>query len=453
MPLLINDRVLETSTSTGTGTFTLAGAFQGYQTFLAGIGGSNTTYYTIVLPNSAEYETGLGTLDAGGTVLTRTTVYQSSNSNNAVAFSAGTKLVFCDYLASKGIFKNADGIMQVLSPALNTAGTTGTSFSVPNTVAVFYSNVNGYSDVNTQNINAGISASTDIVATANNGSTNFIDMGINSSGFADAGFTITGPNDGYLYTQGSATGGNLAIGTGFAGRNIKFFQGGTTSADEVARFTSATNNLLVGTTVDGATRIRAAGIIESINPSGGFRFPDGSTQTTASVAPRAITGGLNIGLQTLPAITVVTVSTSAGQQLVTYTTATPHNLQAQQTVTIANANPGTYNGSFSAQYISATQFAVVLAAAPGSYVSGATASSYFPQTSQTFTFSDALATTSSVISIVPSASTANNALGGDELEMDGISVAGSCTINGTINVYVYANGPLAGIRNFNYTLS
>jgi len=455
MPLVINDRVLETSTSSGTGAFTLAGAVQDYQTFAAAIGGSNTTYYTIVNPNTGEFETGLGTLNGAGTVLTRTTVYRSSNSNNLVNFSVSTgtdkKLVFCDYLASRAIFKNANGVMQVANPF----STAGTSFSAPNTVAVFYSSINGYSDVNAQNTDAGISASTDYVATADNGTdtTNFIDMGINSSGYSDAAYTITGPNDGYLYTQGSATGGNLAIGTGFAARFIKFFQGGTTSANEVARFTPTTNNLLVGTTTDGGTRIRASGIIESINPSGGFRFPDGTTQTTASIVPRAITGGLNIGFQQLPAISGVSLSTAGGQQQVTYTTATPHNLQAQQTVTIANANPGTYNGSFAIQFISATQFAVVLSAAPGIYLTGATASSYFPVNSQTFTYADPLVTTTSLISIVPNASTANGALGGDELDMDGISVAGSCTTNGTINVYVYANGPLAGIRNFNYTLS
>jgi len=450
MALVINDRVLETSTSTGTGAFTLAGAVQDYQSFGNGIGNSNTTYYTIVLPNSGQWETGLGTLNASSTTLTRTTVLRSSNSNTAVTFSAGTKLVFCDYLASQAVYLSPTGVLQI--------GTAGSSF--PNALALFYSSVNSYSQLVAQNNNAGSLASTDFVATADNGddTQNYVNLGINSSTYSEAGFNIVGPDDGYLYTQGSATGGNLAIGTGFAARFIKFFQGGTVASNEVARFAPTTNNLLVGTTTDSAlSKIRALGVIESMYTSGttggGFKFPDGTTQTTASVVPKAITGGLNIGLQTLPTITVVSVSTTAGQQLVTYTTATPHNLQAQQVVTIASATPTTYNGSFAIQYISATQFAVTLASAPGSYVSGATATSYFPTNSQSFTFSDALATTGSIISIVPSASTANNALGGDELDMDGISVAGNCTTAGTINVYVYANGPLAGIRNFNYTLS
>jgi glycerate kinase len=56
MALVINDRVKETSTTTGTGAFTLDGAQTGFDTFALGIGGSNTTYYAIVnleqvLPN------------------------------------------------------------------------------------------------------------------------------------------------------------------------------------------------------------------------------------------------------------------------------------------------------------------------------------------------------------------------------------------------------------------
>jgi hypothetical protein len=39
--LIINDRVKETSTTTGTVTFELAGASQGFETFVAGIGTGN----------------------------------------------------------------------------------------------------------------------------------------------------------------------------------------------------------------------------------------------------------------------------------------------------------------------------------------------------------------------------------------------------------------------------
>ena len=48
MALVLNDRVKETSTTTGTGTITLSGtAVQGFQTFQTGIGNGNNVYYTI----------------------------------------------------------------------------------------------------------------------------------------------------------------------------------------------------------------------------------------------------------------------------------------------------------------------------------------------------------------------------------------------------------------------
>jgi hypothetical protein len=99
MALVINDRVKETTTTTGTGTVTLGGAVAGFETFAAGIGNSNTTYYCIAL--GSEFEVGLGTLSSDSSQLTRTTVISSSNSDSAVDFSAGSKIVFCTLPASK----------------------------------------------------------------------------------------------------------------------------------------------------------------------------------------------------------------------------------------------------------------------------------------------------------------------------------------------------------------
>ena len=107
MALVLNDRVRETSTTTGTGAMALGGAVVGFQTFAAGIGNSNTCYYAISLRGGAEFETGLGTLDGDSSDLTRTTVFQSSNSDSAVDFSAGTKDVFVTLPASKAVFEDA----------------------------------------------------------------------------------------------------------------------------------------------------------------------------------------------------------------------------------------------------------------------------------------------------------------------------------------------------------
>jgi hypothetical protein len=106
MAHVINDRVKETTTTTGTGAVALGGAVTGFETFAAGIGNSNTTYYAIVHQTANEFEVGLGTLDGDSSDLTRTTVISSSNSDSAVDFAAGTKDVFCTIPASKLVFED-----------------------------------------------------------------------------------------------------------------------------------------------------------------------------------------------------------------------------------------------------------------------------------------------------------------------------------------------------------
>lgn len=86
-------------------------------------------------------------------------------------------------------------------------------------------NLNNYLQLNIQNLNSGTSASSDVVATANNGSETdfYIDMGINGENFVDNGNAIGGANDAYLYS----TGNNLHIGNASTGSyHLGFFVGG-----------------------------------------------------------------------------------------------------------------------------------------------------------------------------------------------------------------------------------
>ena len=106
MAFVLNDRVKETSISTSTGVMTFAGAVDGFETFLAGIGNSNTTYYVIAHQTANEWEVGHGTLAVDSSTLTRTNVYTSSNSDSAVDFSAGTKDIFCSLPASKAVVED-----------------------------------------------------------------------------------------------------------------------------------------------------------------------------------------------------------------------------------------------------------------------------------------------------------------------------------------------------------
>jgi hypothetical protein len=103
MALVVKDRVRETTTTTGTGTITLGGAATGFQSFSV-IGNANTTFYTIQLANTNEWEVGVGTYTLSGTTLSRDTILESSNGGSAVNFSAGSKDVFVTYPAEKAIY-------------------------------------------------------------------------------------------------------------------------------------------------------------------------------------------------------------------------------------------------------------------------------------------------------------------------------------------------------------
>ena len=100
MAFKLNDRVKESSSTTGTGTFTLGGAVTGFETFAAGIGASNTTYYCIFESGTNNFEVGFGTLNGAASTLARTNIISSSNSDAAVNFAGATE-VFCTVPGAK----------------------------------------------------------------------------------------------------------------------------------------------------------------------------------------------------------------------------------------------------------------------------------------------------------------------------------------------------------------
>lgn len=117
--------------------------------------------------------------------------------------------------------------------------------------------LNAHIQGNINNTNAGTLASSDWVATANNGTdtTNFINFGINSSANADPAWTMAGANDGYLFTNG----GHLTVGTASSAKDIKFFTGGTLAANEKARIFGATGNFSLGNIVDSGYKFDVTG--------------------------------------------------------------------------------------------------------------------------------------------------------------------------------------------------
>ena len=110
MATVVDDRVQETTTTTGTGTFTLAGAKTGFQSF-ANIGDGNDTYYCCT--DGTDYEVGIGTYTASGTTLTRTTILDSTNGGSAVNWSAGSRDIFCTMPAGKVVFEDSSNNVAV----------------------------------------------------------------------------------------------------------------------------------------------------------------------------------------------------------------------------------------------------------------------------------------------------------------------------------------------------
>ena len=333
MALVLADRVKETTTTTGTGTVTLAGAATGYQSFAA-IGNGNSTYYCIAGQTGGEWEVGIGTYTASGTTLSRTTVLASSAAGALVTFSAGTKDVFCTYSAAKavaagtgyftdqfaGTFSDgvvidyssgngrisvgaADGIRfynggvggTLLGEALaggnwdfNGTVTVGTGTpigGVSNPLVEANGNSNSYVEVYAHNDNTGSSASADLVVYPDNGSdaTGWLDIGINSSTFSDAAYSVSTANEGYIFMSapsGAGKTGDLIIATDSTGSTnaIEVYTGGFTQGKTTPKLIIQNSNSTVG--------------IRTASPSAALHLPAGTA--TASTAPLKFTSGTNL---------------------------------------------------------------------------------------------------------------------------------------------------------------
>ena len=92
MSLKVDDRVYETSVTTGTGTYALDGAVTGFQAFSALTANNYCPYFAT---DGTNWEVGIGQVLAGPARLSRSTVLSSSNADAAVNWGAGTKQIRC----------------------------------------------------------------------------------------------------------------------------------------------------------------------------------------------------------------------------------------------------------------------------------------------------------------------------------------------------------------------
>ncbi|NML19940.1 hypothetical protein HHL16_03595 [Pseudoflavitalea sp. G-6-1-2] len=191
--------------------------------------------------------------------------------------------------------------------------------------------INNYFQINIQNQASSAKASSDIVATANNGTetTNFVNIGINGSGWVVSPSNNIGTgqaNDAYLLGAGN----DLYIANNNTTKSILFLTGGTQAANEAMRITSA-GNVGVATTspaakadVNGTFKLGAKGNVNKNQISFAGSIPANSSIPAASLvilgvsyAPGVPTTDyvFNVPAANAPTSTQATVSVSFGQDL------------------------------------------------------------------------------------------------------------------------------------------
>jgi hypothetical protein len=131
-----------------------------------------------------------------------------------------------------------------------------------------HGSIDNYLQLNVQNFSAGATASSDIVATADNGGEDdyYINMGINNSGYSITG-SVGIAGDSYLYNLG----GDLLIGNASQNNRVIIFNGGTPALDNARIF--ITNEGTVGINAsDSNLNNPEALLIEPLpgNPSNNF---------------------------------------------------------------------------------------------------------------------------------------------------------------------------------------
>lgn len=181
-----------------------------------------------------------------------------------------------------------------------------------NTLVSALGNINDYSEINIRNANASSSASSDLVATADNGTstTHYVDLGINGSTGGQAPFTIA--NHAYVYTVEN----NLNVGATGATGAVNVAVGATPTIVAVFDITN-------GVTFNDKTTISKQFRYQIANQTAAtiFTFDTGAQTVSRTLSVPVLGGNDTIetlattqtvtGAKTFSAITTVSNTTSA----------------------------------------------------------------------------------------------------------------------------------------------
>ena len=313
-------------------------------------------------------------------------------------------------------------------------------------------------------INTTATGSADFIAYPDNypGSSNdhgWSDLGFTGSAFNDPNYTITKPNDAYVFGSAASNsyGGNLVLATDSTGsyNDIVFATGGFASANEKMRFINSTGQLYIETTTSststatGALRVAGgAGIAGSVyaNNFTGVSVYAGTIGNTGASLVGTLTGSAT-------SATYVTGLTSANVQAVigSVTSASFPTLNQNTTGTATSAtyvtgltaaNVQSVIGSVSSvsfptlnqNTTGSAQYVTGLTAANVQAVIGSVSSASFPTLNQNTTGTAATVTTANQPNITTvSGLTSFGTAGVTTTAQGNLTVVGNLTVSGNIN--------------------
>jgi hypothetical protein len=260
----------------------------------SGVNATNFTTGALVVPGGG----GVGI--TGDLQVQGASTFQGNINAGNISLSGNINVSVGAVQSSFGVFfGNAGGIGALY------AGTS-TFTPIDHTVLQLTANIDNYSQVNFQNRNSGSLASSDIVATADNGDDfyGYINLGIASSAYNDINRPDFFPNDGYLVHHGVGTAGNLIIISEIPDTVIRFRIGDYDEANAKATVTS--------------TGFRVNTSTASTSTTSGALIVDGGVGVRGNIHAAAI-NATPVG-NTIPstgAFTTVTATDSSAVTLVT----------------------------------------------------------------------------------------------------------------------------------------
>lgn len=184
-------------------------------------------------------------------------------------------------------------------------GTTAVIGGLTNPISAATGSANNYIQKYVYNATNGTSASADVVAYPNNGTdtSGWVDMGITSQTYADSVYTVTGPNEAYLFgsaPSGAGKTGNLVYATDSTGsaNAHQFYVGGFTQAKSAWKAQIDANGLK-------ATQVNATNgiLVNSQTVSANYTIATGDNGLSAG--PVSVASGVTVTISSGSVWTVV----------------------------------------------------------------------------------------------------------------------------------------------------